>query len=211
MEVSNGPLIQVGSSLPLCFYSFHQFHDLSWPISSPLFYLQPFRSRGRELGWYPLSELWQWLLFSCSVVSDSATPRTAACQTSLSFPISWNLLRLMSVDLVVQSNYLILCLPLLLLPSIFPIIRVLSNELALCIRRLKHWSFGFSISPSSEHSRLISFRIDWFDLLAVQGTLKSLFQHRDLKASILWCSVFFTVQPSHLYMTTRKINGWYLS
>ena len=140
-----------------------------------------------------------------------AAPWTAACQASLSFPISWNLLRLMSVDLVMQSNYLILCLPLLLFPSIFAIIRVFSNELALCIRRLKHWRFGFSIHPSNEHSELISFRIDWFDLLADKGTLKSLFQHHNLKTSILWLSVFFTVQLSHPYMTTRKINGWYLS
>ena len=102
------------------------------------------------------------------------------------------------------SNHLILCRPLLLLPSIFPSIRVFSNELALCIRWLEYWSFSFSISPSNEHSELISFRMDWLDLLAVQGTLKSLLQHHSPKASILQCSAFFIVQLSHPYMTTGK-------
>ena len=110
----------------------------------------------------------------------------------------------MSLKLVMPSNHLALCLPLLLLPSIFPSIRVFSNESALCIRWPKYWSFSFNISPSNEYSRLISFRIDWFDLLAVQGTLKSLFQHHSLKASVLWCSAFFIVQLSHPYMTTGK-------
>ena len=110
----------------------------------------------------------------------------------------------MSLKLVMPSNHLALCRPLLLLPSIFPSIRVFSNESALCIRWPKYWSFSFNISPSNEYSRLISFRIDWFDLLAVQGTLKSLFQHHSLKASVLWCSAFFIVQLSHPYMTTGK-------
>ena len=110
----------------------------------------------------------------------------------------------MSLKLVMQSNHLALCRPLFLLPSIFPSIRVFSNESALCIRWPKYWSFSFNISPSNEYSRLISFRIDWFDLLAVQGTLKSFFQHYSSKASVLWCSAFFIVQLSHPYMTTGK-------
>ena len=110
----------------------------------------------------------------------------------------------MSIELVMPSNHLILCHPLLLLPSIFPSIRVFSNESVLCIRWPKHWSFSFNISPSYEYSELISFRMDWLDLLAVQGTLKSLLQHHSSKASILWHSVFFIVQLSHPYMTTGK-------
>src|SRR5574337_95147 len=110
----------------------------------------------------------------------------------------------MSIELVMPSNHLILCCPLLLLPSVFASIRVFSNESALCIKRPKYWSFSFSISPSKEYSGLISFRMDWFELLAVQGTLKSLLQHHSSKASILQCSVFFTVQLSHPYMTTGK-------
>ena len=125
-----------------------------------------------------------------------------AHQASLSFTISWSLLKLMSIKLVMPSNHLILCHPLLLLPSFFPSIKVFSNELALYIRWLKYWSFSFSLS--NEYSGLISFRIDWFDLLAVQGTLKSLLQHHSSKASIIWHSAFFTVQLSHPYMTTRK-------
>ena len=108
----------------------------------------------------------------------------------------------MSIELVMPSNHLIFCHPLLLLPSIFPSIRVFSNELVLCIRWPKYWSFSFSISPSSEYSGLISFRMDWLDLLAIQGTLKSLLQHHSSKASILQCSAFFMVQLSHPYMTT---------
>ena len=126
------------------------------------------------------------------------TPWTATHQASLSFTLSGILLQLMSIELVMLSNHPNFCHPLLLLPSIFPNIRVFSNELALHIRWPKHWSFSFSISPSSEYSGLISFRIVWFDLLAVQGTLKSLLQHHSLKASILWCSAFFMVQLSHL-------------
>ena len=110
----------------------------------------------------------------------------------------------MSIELVMPFNHLILCCPLLLLPSIFPSIRVFSNESALCIRWLKYWNFSFSISPSSEHPGLISFRMDWLDLLAVQGTLKRLRQHHSSKASILWRSAFFRVQLSHPYMTIGK-------
>ena len=133
-----------------------------------------------------------------------ATARTAAQQTSLFFIIPQSSLRLMSVGSVMPPNPLILCRPLFLLPSIFPSIRVFSNESSLLIRWTKHWSFSFSISPSNEYSGLISFRIDWFDLLAVQRTLKSLLQHHSSKASILQCSAFFIVQLSHQYMTTGK-------
>ena len=140
-----------------------------------------------------------WLL---SRVRLFVTPWTAACQASLSFTISQNLFKLMSVESVMPSNHLILCRPLLFLPSIFPSIRVFSNESALHIRWPKYWSFSFSISPSKEYSGLISFRIDWFDL-AVQGTLKSRLQHHSSKASILRSSAFFIVQLTHLYMATR--------
>ena len=134
-----------------------------------------------------------------------ATPWTAAHQASLSFTISWSLLKLMSVELsVMPSNHLILCCRLLLLPSVFPNIRVFSNELAVCIRWPKYWNFSFSTSPSNEYTGLISFRMDWFDLLALQGILKSLLQHHSSKASILQCSAFFMVQLSYPYMTTGK-------
>ena len=123
-----------------------------------------------------------------------ATPGTAAHHASLSITNSQSLLKLMSIDLVMPSNQFILCRPLLLPPSIFPSIRVFSNESVLCIRWPKYWSFSFSISPSNEYSELISFRMDWFDLLAVQGTLKSLLQHHTSKASILQCLAFFVVQ-----------------
>ena len=122
----------------------------------------------------------------------------------MSFTISGSLLKLMSIESVMPSNHLILCVPLLLPYSIFPSIRVFSNESVLHIRWPKYWSFSFSISPSNEYSELISFRMDWLDLLAVQGTLKSLLQHHSSKASILWCSAFFIVQLSHPYMTTGK-------
>ena len=135
-------------------------------------------------------------------MSDSATPWTAVHQASLSFTISWSLLKLMSIESVMPSNHLILCRPLLLPPSIFPSIRVFSNESVLPIRWPKNWSF--SIHPSTEYSGLISFRIDWLDLLAVQGTLKSLLQHNNLKTSILRRSAFFMVQLSNPYMTTGK-------
>ena len=126
-----------------------------------------------------------------------ATLLTAAHQAFLSFTISRSLLKLISIESVMPSNYLVLCRPLLLLPSIFPSIRVFSNESTLCIMWPKDWSFSFSISPSSEYSGLISFRMDWFDLLAVQGTLKSLLQHHSSKASVLRGSVFIMVQLSH--------------
>ena len=142
--------------------------------------------------------------FSCSVVSDSATPWTAACQASLSITNFWSLLKLISIESLMLSNHLILCCPLLLLPSIFPSIRVFSNESALHIRWPKYWSFSFNISPSNEYSGLISFRMDWLYLLAVQGTLKSLLQHHSSKASILQHSAFLMVQFSHPYMTTGK-------
>ena len=134
-----------------------------------------------------------------------AIPWTAARQASLSIAASRNLLKLMSVESVMLSNHLILCCPLLFLPSIFPSIRVFSNESVLHIRWPKYWSFSFSISPSNEYSGLISFRIDWFDLLAFQGTLKNLLQYHSSKASIIWHSAFFIVQLSHPYMTTGKI------
>ena len=119
------------------------------------------------------------------------TPWTGACQASLSLIIFWSSPKFMSIELVMPFNHLILCHPLLFLPLIFPSIRVFSNELTLCIRWLKYWSFSFSISLSNEFSGLIFLRIDWFNLLAVQGTLKSLLQHHNSKATILWCSAFF--------------------
>ena len=134
---------------------------------------------------------------SLSRIQLLATPWTAARQASLSITNSWSLLKLMSIESVIPSNHLILCCPLLLLPSIFPRIRVFSNGSALHIRWPKYWSFSFSISPSNEHPGLISFKMDWLDLLAVQRTLKSLLQHHSSKASILWLSAFFIVQNSH--------------
>ena len=146
----------------------------------------------------PLSHVWHF-----------AHPWTAASQASLSITNSRSLLKLMCIESVMPSNHLILWHPLLLLPSVFPSIRVFSNESLLCIRWSGYWSFSFSISTSNEYSGLISFRMDWLDLLAVQGTLKSLLQHQKAsfwcsKASILWRSAFFMVQLSHLYMTTGK-------
>ena len=159
------------------------------------------------------------LLFRGSIMSNSATPWTAAHQASLSFTVSWSLLKLMSIESVMPPNYLILFRPLLLLPSVFPSIRVFSNELALCIRWPKYWSFNFSISPSNEYSGVISFRINWLDLLAVQGTLKSLLQHHSLKASILekemathssilpWKSLW-TEEPGGLQSMGWREMGW---
>ena len=135
------------------------------------------------------------------------TAWTGACQASLSTTNSWSLLKLKSIELVMPSNLLILCCPLILLPSIFPSIRVSLTKSILCIRWPKYWNFSFSISPSSDYSGLISFRIDWFDLLAVQVTIKSLLQHHSSKASVLQWSAFFVVQLSHLYMTTGKTTG----
>ena len=150
-----------------------------------------------------------WYKFLSSVQSLSRVrlftpPWIAACQASLSVTNSRSSPKPMSIESVMPSNYLILCCPLLLLPSIFLSIRVFSNESALCMRWPKFWSFSLNISPSNEHPGLISFRKDWLDLLAVQGTLKSLLQHHSLKASILQCSAFFIVQLSHPYMTTGK-------
>ena len=137
------------------------------------------------------------------------TPWTAAHQASLSITNSRSLLNLMSIESVMPSNHLILRRHLLLLPSIFPSIRVFSKELVLCNRSPKYWSFSFSIIPSKEHPGLVSFGMDWLDLLTVQGTLKSLLQHHSSKSSILWCSVFFIVQLSHPYMTTGKgVKNW---
>ena len=155
--------------------------------------------------WQIDGEIMEPVQFSHSVMSDSATPWAAACQASLSITKSWSLLKLMSIELMMLSNRLILYCPLLLLPSIFPSIRVFSNESVLRIRWPKDWTFSFSISPSNEHPGLISFRMDWFGLIAVQGTLKSLLQHHTSKASILWLSAFFMIQLSHLYMMTGKI------
>ena len=147
--------------------------------------------------------------FSCSVVSDSLwPPLTAARQASLSITNSQSPPKPMSIESVMPSNHVILCHPLLLLPSIFPSIRVFSSESTLRITWPKYWSFSFSISPSNEHPGLISFRMDWLVLLAVQGTLKSLLQHHSSKASILRHSDFFTVQLSHPYMTTGKPKPW---
>ena len=146
--------------------------------------------------------------FSRSVMSNSLTPWTVACQASLSFANYWSLLKLMCIESVMPSNHLILCRPLLLLPSIFPSIRVFSNESSLHTRWPKYWSFSFSKSPSSKHSRLISFRMDWLDLLAVQGTLKSFLQHYSSKASILWHSAFFIVQliSTHDYWKNHSLD-----
>ena len=162
---------------------------------------------GHTLVPHPTGKEWESLLcgfnrfssvkFSRSVVSDSLQP-----QASLSITNSPSFLKLMSIESVVPSSHLILCHPLLLLPSISPSFRVLSNESVLCIRWSKYWSFSFSFSPYNEYSGLISFRIDWFDFLAVQGTLKSFLQHHCSKASILKHSAFFMVQLSHTYMTT---------
>ena len=146
--------------------------------------------------------------FSRSVVSNSVTPWTAACEASLSITNSRGLVKLMSIDSLMPSNHLILCHPLLLLPSILRSIRVFSNESILCIRWPKYWSFSFSIIPFNECLGLISFRMDWLDLLAVQGTLKSLLQRHSSKASILQCLAFFMVQLSHPYTTTGLLR-WY--
>ena len=144
------------------------------------------------------------LLLSRSVVSDSATPWTATCQSLLSLIISQSLPKFVFIESEMPSNRLVLCHPLLFLPSVFPNIRVFSKESALHIRWPKYWSFSLSISPSNEYSGLVSFRIDWFDLHAIQGTLKSLLQHHSSKALILQCSAFFMVQLSHPYVSTGR-------
>ena len=152
---------------------------------------------------FSLSQPFWWLQFSSvqslSRVQLFATPWTIARQASLSTTNSWSLLKLMSIESVMLSNHLILCCPLLLMPSIFPVITVFSSESALRIRWPKYWSFSFNISPSNEHSGMISFRIDWLDLLEVQGTLESLPQHHSSKASILQCSAFF-ITNSHIHI-----------
>ena len=144
--------------------------------------------------------------FSLSAVPDSMTPWTTACQASLSITNSQSLLKLMCIESVMPSNHLLLCRPLLLLPSTFPIIRVFFNESALCMRWQKYWSFSFRISPSSEYSGLIFFRIDCFDFLAVQGTLKSLLQHHSSKASILQCSSFLYSPSIHDYWKNHSFD-----
>ena len=153
------------------------------------------------MGAQPIFLFLMLLLFSCSVVSNSLQPHGLQ-HVRLLFTISWSLPKLFSIELVMPFNHLVLCRPFLLLPSIFPSIRVFFNVLALHIRWPKYWNF--SSSPSNEHRGLISFRMDWLDLLAVQGTLKSLLQHYSSKESILWCSAFFIVQLSHPYLTTGK-------
>ena len=160
--------------------------------------------QSQSFQWYYYAAIVIRVQFSHSVMFDSATPWTAALQASLSIINSWNLLNLMSIKSVMPLKQLIFCHPFLLLPSIFPSIRVFSTESVIPIRWPKYWSFSFSISSSSEHPGLISFRMDWLDLLAVQGTLKSLLQHHSSKASALWLSAFFIVQLSHPYMTTGK-------
>ena len=157
-----------------------------------------------ELGIFHFSSAAQ----SCQTLE--VTPRTAAGQASLSITNSWSLLKVMSIESVISSNHLIVCCPLFLLPSIFPNIRVFSIESVLHIRWPKYWSFSFSISPSNEYSELISFRIDWFDFLAVQGTLKSLLQHHSSKASILLCSAFFspTLTSIYDYRKTIALTRW---
>ena len=154
--------------------------------------------------WSPFSSVQFSSVHSLSCVRLFATPWTAACQDSLSITNSWRLLKLMFIALVMPSSHPILGHPLLLPLAIFPSIRVFSNESVLCIRWPEYWSFSFSISPSNEYSGLISFRMDWLDVLAVQGTLKSFLQHHSSKVSVLQRSVFFMVQLSHPYMTTGK-------
>ena len=145
-----------------------------------------------------------WFVIVQLVISDSVTPWTEAYQASWSFTISWSLLKLTCIGSMTPSNHFIFCCPLLLLPSIFPSIRVFSSELTLPIRWPEYWSFSFKISPTNEHPGLISFMMDWLDLLAAQGTLKSLLQRHSSKASILQRSAFFIVQLSHPYITTGK-------
>ena len=157
-----------------------------------------------ELQNYPV-EISSSVQFSHCQVQLFATPCTAACRTSLFITNSQSLYKLMSLKAVIPSNHLILCHHRLFLPSIFPSIRVFSNESVLHIKWPKYWSFSFGISPFKEYSGLISFTMDWLDLLAVQGTLKSLLQHHSSKTSILWLSIFFIVQLSHPYMTGKTI------
>ena len=154
--------------------------------------------------WISIFAILNYINQSLSHVQVFVIPWTGACQASLSITNSQTLLKVMSITSVMASNHLILCRPLLLLPSIFPSIKVFSKESVLHIRWWIYWSFSFSISLSNKYSGSISFRMDWFDLLAVQGTLKSLLQYHSSKVSVLWCSTFFIVQLSHPYMTTGK-------
>ena len=196
-----------------------QWYLRPWPLSIVTIYQQSLRSIALKMKF--LTNLWllgvkgvgeiNWKIgidiFTLSSVTQSClfvTPWTAACQASLSITNSRSLLKLMSIESVMPSNHLILCCPLLLLPSVIPTIRVFSNESTLHIRWPKYWSFSFNISPSNEYSGLIFFRMDWLYLLAVQGALKSLLQHHNSKASILQHSAFFIVQLLHPYMTTGK-------
>ena len=175
-------------------------HPFTFNIYKPL-YLKWLYCKQYILGSWFFDPLWQ-SVQSLSRVRLFATPWIATHQASLSITNSWSLPKLMSIESVIPSSHLILCRPLLLLPPISPSIIVFSNESTLRMRWPKYWSCIFSMSPSNEHPGLISFRMDWLDLLAVQGTLKSLLQHHSSKASILWHSAFFTVQLSHPYMTT---------
>ena len=180
---------------------------MDWSPINKVKNLNPFIFKRLLKKWkesHSLEERFVSLVQLLSRVQLSATPWTIACQASLSITNSPSLLKLIPIESVMPSNHLILCHPLLLLPSVFPGIRVFSSESVLHIRWPKYWSFSFSISPSSEHPGLISFKMDWLDLLAVQGTLKSLLQYHSSKASILWHSAFFIVQLSHPYMTTGK-------
>ena len=169
-----------------------------------MIYRNPWRATKMKRSSHCLCLSWTVSVQLLSHVWLFVSPWTAAHQACLSITNSQSLPKLMSIESMIPSNRLILCHPLLLLPSIFPSIRVFSNESALPIRWPKYWSFSFNISPSNEHPELVSFRMDWLDLLAVQWTLKSLFQHHTSKASILWCSAFFIVQLSHPFMTTGK-------
>ena len=174
---------------------------MAYKFKSPI--LSLFYLPNRPYLQFPTLSVVQIVVQSLSYVQLFASLWTAAHQASLFITISWSFLKLMSIELVIPHNHLVLCYPLLLLPSIFPSIRIFSNEFTLRIRWPKYWSFSFNINPSNQCSGLIPFRMDWFDLLAVQGTLKSL-QHHNSKASILWRSAFFMVQFSHPYMTTGK-------
>ena len=193
-----------------CFHVLDIVNSATWTFHQYILSMSFWPTAYKVLGWQKSSfSVFHTILPLSSVQSLSrvqlfVTPWTAAHQTSLPIINSQNLLRLMSIESVMSSNHLILCWPRLLLTSIFPIIRVFSNESVLRIRWPKYWSFSFSISPSNEYSGLISFRMDWFDPLAVQGILKSLLQHYSSKASILPHSAFFMVQLSHPYMTTGK-------
>ena len=181
------------STVPFSFYL------QSFPVSGSFPMSQFFTSGGQNIGISASASV----QFSRSVVSNSLRPRELQhARHPLFITNSWGSLRLTSIESVMPSSHLIFCRPILLLPPIPPSIRVFSNESTLYMKWPKYWSFSFSIIPSKEHPELISFRMDWLDLLAVQGTLKSLLQHHSSKASILQCSAFFTVQFSHLYMTT---------